>query len=44
MAWYQENAERDGISSTPSFLLNGKMIENQPYADLKKLIEAELGS
>ncbi len=44
VAWYQENAERDGISSTPSFLLNGKMIENQPYADLKKLIEAELGS
>lgn len=44
VAWYQENAERDGISSTPSFLLNGKMIENQPYADLKQLIEAELGS
>ena len=33
----QENAERDGIQATPSFLVNGKKIDNQPYADFKKL-------
>lgn len=42
VAWYQENATKDGVESTPSFILNGKKVENQPYADLKKLIEAEL--
>jgi protein-disulfide isomerase len=42
VAWYQENAQRDGVESTPSFLLNGEMIKNQPYGDLKTLIEAEL--
>ncbi|NOD33026.1 MULTISPECIES: DsbA family protein [unclassified Ruegeria] len=43
-AWYQENAERDGIQATPSFIVNGKKVDNQSYADFKKLIEAELGS
>jgi protein-disulfide isomerase len=42
VTWYQENATKDGVESTPSFILNGKKVENQPYADLKKLIEAEL--
>lgn len=40
--WYQENATRDGVNSTPSFLLNGEKMSNQPYADIKALIEAEL--
>ena len=44
VAWYQENAERDGIQSTPSFIVNGQKVGNQSYADFKKLIEAELGS
>ena len=44
VAWYQENAERDGIQSTPSFIVNGKPVSNQSYADFKALIEAELGS
>ena len=43
VAWYQENAERDGIQSTPSFLVNGKKVDNQSYDDFKKLIEDELG-
>ncbi|MFC3612184.1 DsbA family protein [Lutimaribacter marinistellae] len=42
VAWYQENAEADGVQATPSFVLNGEPVENQPYADLKALIEAEL--
>ncbi len=44
VAWYQENAERDGIQATPSFIVNGEKVENQSYDDFKKLIEAELGS
>ncbi|WP_299948385.1 DsbA family protein [uncultured Ruegeria sp.] len=44
VAWYQENAERDGIQATPSFIVNGKKVDNQSYDDFKKLIEDELGS
>jgi len=44
VAWYQENAERDGIQATPSFIVNGKAVDNQSYDDFKKLIEDELGS
>ncbi|KIC45237.1 thiol-disulfide oxidoreductase [Ruegeria sp. ANG-S4] len=44
VAWYQENAERDGVQATPSFVLNGKKIENQSYDSFKQLIEEELGS
>ena len=43
VTWYQENATRDDIQATPSFLLNGRKVNNQNYADFKKLIEAELG-
>ncbi|MAY85437.1 MAG: thiol-disulfide oxidoreductase [Pseudooceanicola sp.] len=43
IAWYQENATADEITGTPSFIINGKMVKNQPYDDLKKVIEAELG-
>lgn len=44
VAWYQENAERDGINATPTFIINGKKVDNQPYDDFKKLIESELGN
>ncbi|UWR02524.1 DsbA family protein [Ruegeria conchae] len=44
VAWYQENAESDGIQATPSFIVNGKKVDNQSYDDFKKLIEDELGS
>ena len=30
-AWYQENAERDGIQATPSFLVNGKKVNIPSY-------------
>ncbi|WP_420004318.1 DsbA family protein [Arenibacterium sp. LLYu02] len=42
VSWYQENATRDEVNATPSFLLNGEKMSNQPYEDMKKLIEAEL--
>lgn len=44
VAWYQENADRDGIQATPSFIVNGKPVSNQSYADFKALIEDELGN
>lgn len=45
VAWYQENAERDDISATPSFIVNGKKIDNpRTYDDFKALIEKELGN
>jgi protein-disulfide isomerase len=44
VAWYQENAEEHGIQSTPSFIMNGKSVSNQSYADFKKLLDAELES
>ncbi len=41
VASYQENATADGIGSTPSFVINGKLYTNMSYADFEKaLVEA----
>ena len=42
VAWYQEKAEADGITATPSFIINGKPVENQAYSDFSAIIDAEL--
>lgn len=39
VGWYQANAERDDISSTPSFLIDGEKYSNMAYADLQKIID-----
>ncbi len=44
VTWYQANAEKDGINSTPSFIINGKSVPNQSYADFKAIIDAELAN
>ena len=44
MSWYQEHAEADGITSTPSFIINGKSVENQAYSSFSAIIDAELGN
>ncbi|WP_170510177.1 DsbA family protein [Ruegeria arenilitoris] len=44
VAWYQKNAEKDGIQATPSFVVNGKKVDNQSYEEFKALIEKELGN
>lgn len=44
VAWYQEKAEADDINSTPSFIINGKPVSNQSYADFSAIIDAELGN
>ena len=42
VASFQKNAIKDGISSTPSFLINGKLVRNLPYEELKEIIEKNL--
>lgn len=42
VAWYQKNAEADEVTATPSFVMNGRKVENQKYEDFAKLIDAEL--
>ena len=44
VAWYQENAEADGVTGTPSFILNGRKVSNQSYAELARMFDEELGS
>jgi len=40
VAWYQENAEADDISSTPSFVINGTKYGNMSYAEMAELLDA----
>jgi protein-disulfide isomerase len=44
VAWYQENSEEHDITSTPSFIVNGKKVANQSYSKFSALIEDELGN
>jgi protein-disulfide isomerase len=40
--WFQQNAARDGINSTPSFMINGTKYGNMSYADMKELLDGLL--
>jgi protein-disulfide isomerase len=42
VAWFQENADRDGIRSSPSFLINGQLYGNMPYSEFQGVIDAAL--
>lgn len=42
LAWYHRNAEKDGIRSTPSFIINGEKHSNMSYENMSAIIEAEL--
>ena len=42
VAWYQENAERDNIRSTPSFLINREPYSNMNYPDFSAIIDEKL--
>lgn len=39
VGWYQENATRDNITSTPSFLIDGKSYSNMSYDDFAKVLD-----
>jgi len=39
---FKKNITVDGISSTPSFVINGELVQNMSYDELKKIIDAKL--
>ncbi len=42
VAWFEQNAAEDAITSTPSFLINGKKHSNMSYDEMKDLLDAAL--
>ena len=44
VAWYQANAETDKISATPSFVIDGELYSNMPYAEFAELLDAKLAA
>ena len=42
VAWEEQNREADNVTSTPSFLINGKQHANMSYNDMKAIIDAAL--
>lgn len=44
VAWFQENADRDEINSTPTFMVDGTKYANMSYADFSALIEERLAA
>ncbi|MGI9390460.1 MAG: DsbA family protein [Boseongicola sp.] len=43
-ARYLQQAEADGITSTPSFLINGEKYTNMSYDEMKAIIDQAIGS
>lgn len=43
-ATFVKNSEADEITSTPSFIINGKKYANMAYPELKEILDAALGS
>lgn len=43
VGWYQTNAERDDVSSTPSFLIDGEKYGNMSYPALQEILDGKLG-
>lgn len=44
VAVYQQNAEADGISSTPSFVIDGEKFSNMSYDELKQILDAKIAA
>ncbi len=42
-AWYQQNADRDGINSTPSFIIDGQKYSNMAYDEFADILDGKLG-
>jgi protein-disulfide isomerase len=43
VAVYQQNATEHGISSTPSFVVDGELHSNMPLEAFRSLLDAQLG-
>ncbi len=42
IATFQKNATEDGIDATPTFVIGGEKVMNQPWEDLKAVIDSKL--
>jgi len=42
VGWYKENAQRDGIQSTPSFLIDEQPYQNMDYEEFAKILDEKL--
>lgn len=42
VAWYQQNAEADDVTATPSLVINGKKYPNMSYSEMSKVIDEAL--
>ncbi|MGJ8622776.1 MAG: DsbA family protein [Yoonia sp.] len=41
--WFQENADRDNITGTPSFMIDGSKYSNMPYDEFAGVLDEKLG-
>lgn len=41
---FQKNATADNVEGTPSFVIGGEKVANQPWDDMKKVIDAKLAA
>jgi protein-disulfide isomerase len=41
---FQKNATADNVEGTPSFVIGGDKVQNQPWDDMKKIIDAKLAA
>jgi protein-disulfide isomerase len=42
VAWDEENRNSDGVTSTPSFIINGKKHSNMAYGEMQQILDAAL--
>ena len=42
IATFQQNATADGIEATPTFIIGDEKVSNQPWEDMKGIIDAKL--
>ncbi|WBU52717.1 DsbA family protein [Paracoccus sp. SCSIO 75233] len=42
VATFQKNATEDNIEGTPTFVIGGELVQNQPWEDLKAVIDEKL--
>mgnify|MGYP000020319932 FL=1 len=41
--WYQENADRDAVRSTPTFMIDGQQYSNMAYDEFAGVLDGKLG-
>lgn len=42
VSWFQENADRDSVSATPTFLIDGEKFSNMSYADFAATLDEKI--